>query len=151
MIIKNNIEKPFGSSGSWTGIFLFIGGGIITCFSLFGLVLAIPGAFIGFTYSAAIIDVEMRRVKSATYLFGIVPIGKWIDLKPNMKLGVKRMHKGNRTSTRAHSHEFHNVDYIVVLYIEGNQQIISISKAETLELADAELRKLSEQLKLATI
>ena len=144
MIIKNKIEKPFGPAGSWMGIFMLIAGVTMTYFSLIGLVLVIPGAFIGFTSMSTIIDTDNRRVKNIHYIFGLIPIGKWIEIVYGMKLGLKKIHRGYRTSTRAHSLDVHIKEIRIVLYSFDNKKIMFIKKIDSIE-------KLSKQLELVTI
>ena len=128
MILKNKFDKLFGPSGSSTGLFLFIGGMVITYFSLMGLVFVFLGAFIGFTYTSTIIDTNKKRVKSRIYIFGVIPYGKWIDIKQEMKLGLKKSNIGYHTSTRGHSRDFHNKDIRIILYDQNARQIIAIEK-----------------------
>lgn len=150
-MIKNKIEKPFGPGGSWTGIFMFIAGIIITYFSLIGLILVILGAFIGFTSISTIIDVNNRKVKSVSYIFGIIPIGKWIEIEYGMKLGLKKIHRGYSTSTRGHSLNVHTNDIRIILYSFNDEQIMSIKKIDSIDNAKKELEQLSHQLELVII
>ena len=151
MKIENKLGKPFGPAGSWTGIFMFIAGIAITYFSLAGLVLAIPGAFIGFTYESTLIDFDKKRVKNVYYLFGIIPMGRWIAINPGMKLGLKRVHRGYSTITRGNSLEVHIVDVRILLYSPNNKQILQVKKFHSKEEAKRDIEKLSNQLELSIV
>ena len=151
MKIKNKIEKPFGSAGSWTGIFMFIAGAVMTYFSLIGLVLVIPGAFIGFTYESTLIEIDKRLVKEVNYLFGFIPAGKWIAINSEMKLGLKRVHRGYSTITRGNSLELHTVDVRILLFGANNKEILHIKKFSSFEDAKKDIEKLSNQLELSII
>jgi hypothetical protein len=95
-----------------------------------------------------LIEFDRKRIKFITYLFGIIPYGKWIDLKPEMKLGLKKTRRGYQTSTRGHIGVFHDVDYRIILKGIDNRQIFPIYKSESIDLAKSELNKLSNQLNL---
>ena len=91
MIINNRLEKSFGPIGSAAGMFMFIAGLVTTCFiSLIGLILVLIGAFVGFTTTSTLIDLKNNKIKLSNNLFGIIKIGKWIDIKSNMKIGIKK-------------------------------------------------------------
>jgi len=149
MKIKNKIEKPFGPAGSWTGIFMFIAGVVMSYFSLIGLVLVIPGAFIGFTYENTLIDIDKRLVKHVNYLFGFIPTGKWIAINPEMRLGLKRIHRGYSTITRGNSLHIHTVDIRIILYGANNKEILHIKKFNSVEEAKKDIEKLRNQLELS--
>jgi hypothetical protein len=151
MIIKNKIEKPFGPGGSSMGFFLFIAGVIITYFSFIGLIFAFIGAFMGFTTMSTIIDIDNRRVKNVHYIFGIIPIGKWIEIVSGMQLGLKKIHRGYRTSTRGNSLDIHINDVRIMLYSFDNKIIMPLKKLDSIDKAKEELEQLSNQLELVVI
>ena len=94
MITKNKLDKSFGPVGSSAGIFMFIVGLVATYNSLTGLILVFIGAFVAFTTTSTLIDFDKKRIKFSNNFFGIIAIGQWIDLKPEMKIGLKKIHKG---------------------------------------------------------
>ena len=59
----------------------------IHVFAICTLILFI-GAFVGFTTGYTQIDYENKKIKYGTKLFGIIFIGKWTNLTPDMKLGL---------------------------------------------------------------
>ena len=146
MIIRNNLDKPFGPMVSFAGIVMFIAGLIATYFALTGLILVFVGAFLGFTSTSTLLDTDKKRIKFSNNLFGILPVGKWIDIKPEMKIGLKKMHRGYRTYSRSNRMlDVHSKDIRIMLYGADNKQIMPIRKFDSLNSAKTELESLSKQ------
>ena len=143
------LDRTFGPVGTSAGIFLLIGGILMIWFSLSGIIVALIGAFIGFTYTSTIIDHERRMIKHSTNIFGVLKTGTWITLEPSMKIGLKK----STTAWKAYSRSnvtlnISNRDYRIMLYDSNNKQIIPIKKANSLESAKNELEILSNELSL---
>jgi hypothetical protein len=85
---------------TYMGYVLVAMGLIASTYSLTGLVLVIPGSFIAFTYSKTLIDVESRRIKYITLLFGIIPVGKWLDIKCFSQFNIVRLSQKYSTYSR---------------------------------------------------
>jgi hypothetical protein len=129
MIIKNRLDKSFGPFGGSTGFFLFLGGLAASWFSPYGLILAALGAFAAFTSTSTFIDTEKKRIRFSNDLFGIITTGKWIDITPGMKFGLKRVHRGYQAYTRANQTVgIHNVDFRIVLMEADNDEIMQVKK-----------------------
>jgi hypothetical protein len=147
MIINNKLDKAFGPVGSSAGIFLLIAGLGISYFSFSGLILVLPGAFIGFTSTSTAIDFDMKRIRFSNNLFGIIKTGKWISIEPDMKIGIKSLTRGWRAYGRGNqTFDIKTKDFRLVLQDSGNKQILQIKKTDTLDSAKVELIKLSYQL-----
>jgi hypothetical protein len=147
MIINNKLDKAFGPVGSSAGIFLLIAGLGISYFSFSGLILVLPGAFIGFTSTSTAIDFDMKRIRFSNNLFGIIKTGKWISIEPDMKIGIKSLTRGWRAYGRGNqTFDIKTKDFRLVLRDSGNKQILQIKKTDTLDSAKVELIKLSYQL-----
>jgi hypothetical protein len=152
MIIKNKLDVAFGPFGSSTGFFLFIGGIVATYFSVFGLIIVIIGAFAGFTSTSTFIDSDNKRIKFSNNLFGIIPVGKWIDIKSGMKIGLKKSHKGYRAYIRGTQPiGIHINDIRIYLYGPDNKQIMPVKKVDSYESSKRELDELSNMLGLEII
>ncbi len=152
MIIKSKLDRQFGPAGSSTGIVMIAGGLFATYHSYIGLILILFGAFIGFTSTSTMLDTDKRKIKFSNNLFGILPIGKWIDIEPEMMLGIKKAHKGYRTYSRSNRQlNIHLRDVRIVLYGSDKKPIMQMMKFDSGEAAKEELGKLSNQLKLSTI
>jgi len=107
------------------------------------------GAFVGFTTICTRIDYVNMRIKYTTKLFGIIPVGKWTYLVPEMKLGLKKTTErwgAYSMSNRSTSFEYN--DLMIVLYDAEGTEIIPVQKIKKAEFAEAELEKLSKLLKL---
>ena len=152
MIIQNKLDKTFGPFGSSTGFFLLIGGVIATFFSVFGLIIVLIGSFVAFTSTSVQIDTENRRIKYSDNLFGIIRIGKWIDVKPDMKLGLKKSHRGYVGYIRGTQPlGIHENDIRIILYDSNNKKIIPVQKSDSVESLKNELINLSSILGLSII
>jgi hypothetical protein len=150
MIIKNRLDKSFGPFGGSTGFFLFLGGVAATWFSPYGLILAAIGAFAAFTTTSTFIDTDKKRIKFSNDLFGFIPAGKWIDIRPGMKLGLKRVHRGFQAYTRANQPTgIHTVDIRIILYEADNDEIMQVKKFNDRESAFNGLNELSAFLNIS--
>ena len=152
MVIKNKLDIAFGPFGSSTGFFLFIGGIITVYFSLFGVIITIIGAFVSFTSTCTLIDFDNKRIKFSNNLFGIIPVGKWIDIRPEMKLGLKKSHKGYQAYIRGTQPiGIHINDIRIYLYGPDDKQIMPVKKFDSYESSKRELVELSNILELEII
>jgi len=149
MIIRNNLDKPFGPMGTSAGIFMLIAGVIAAYYSLTGLILVFVGAFIGFTSTSTLLDTDKKRIKLSNNLFGILPVGQWIEIKPDMKVGLKNTHRGYRAYSRSNRmYDVHNKDIRIMLYSADNKQIMPIKKFDSLDSAKTEMESLINQFGL---
>lgn len=152
MIIKNKLDKTFGPFGSSTGFFLMIGGLIATLFSFFGVLIAIVGAFAAFTTTSTSIDTGEKKIRYSDNLFGIIPIGKWIGIKPDMKLGLKRSHRGFVGYIRGNQPvDIHYIDIRIILYDSRNKMIMPVKKSDSYESSENDLNNLSALLGLQIV
>jgi hypothetical protein len=152
MIIKNKLDRTFGPFGSSTGFFMLLGGIIATYFSFLGLIIAIIGAFAAFTSTSTIIDTDKKKVRHSDNLFGIIPVGKWIDIQPDMKIGLKKSHRGNVGYIRGvQPYSIHQNDIRIFLFGSDNMEIMPINKFDSFESSKNELNNLSSLLGLDII
>jgi hypothetical protein len=146
------LDKSFGPSGSSAGLFLFITGVVTTFFSFFGLILVVLGAFLGFTYTSAIIDYSSRRIKFSEHLFGLVPKGKWIKIEKSMKIGIKESNMTWRTFSRSNRSIDTDVkDFRLILLDAEDQEIMPIMKLNSLDSAIAEQKILCDKLEISEL
>jgi hypothetical protein len=152
MTTKNKLDKMFGPVGTSAGIFLLVAGLIITCFSLTGLVLVLIGAFVGFTSTGTLIDFEKKRLRFSNNIFGIFPIGQWIFIQTDMKIGIKKSNKVWRAYSRSNrTLDIANNDYRLILYDSNGKEIMPIQKFDNIDSAKSNLDKLSNQLGIGVI
>ena len=152
MIVKNRLDKSFGPSGTFAGYTILVAGLVTTYSNWGGILLVIIGAFMGFSSTSAIIDTDNKRIKFSNNLFGVIPNGKWIDIVPAMKLGIKESNITWTTFSRSNrSIETLKKDFRIALCDSDKNEIMEISKKDSLELIMVELKTLSRQMELSTI
>ncbi len=152
MIIINKLDKTFGPFGTSTGFFMLLGGIIATYYSYWGLLIVVIGAFVCFTSSSTIIDTDNKKIKYSNNLFGIFRVGKWINIQPDMKIGLKKFHRGYRAYIRGTQKiGIHYNDIRIFLYRSDNKQTMPIQKFDSYETSKSELNKLSSLLGLDII
>jgi hypothetical protein len=148
----HRFDKSFGPVASFSGILIFIAGLIATYFGLTGLILVVLGAFIGFTDSSTTIDFENRRVRFTNNIFGIIKIGKWINLAKKMQVGIKRDNKVYRTYSRSNRTldlKVHNK--VLYLFDKNGNPLIPIRKLLKNENSNNEIEKISSKLEISRL
>lgn len=152
MIVNNKLDMSFGPVGSTSGILIFAVGLVMVYQSLFSLLIALFGAFIGFSYSSTHVDFEQKRVRFSNNLFGIIKTGEWINIEPNMVVGLK---KSNRTwssySKGNRSYDSTQIDFRVNLYDSNNKFIMTLKKVQSVLNAKQELELMANSLGLKPI
>lgn len=152
MKTKNKLDKPFGETGTTVGYVLLIAGIGASFSSLYALLLALFGAFIAFTSKYTILDTQKKKVKSSDHIFGLIPTGKWVDIKPDMKLGLNKSHKAYRVYSRSNRQlDIHQSDIRIILYNSELKSIFDIEKFKDIEKANHKLAELSDKLQLEII
>lgn len=150
MITNQKLDKSFGPIGVVAGITLFLVGIALVYFSLSGLFLILLSAFVGFTSTSTLIDIEKKRVKFSTNWFGIISTGKWVDITTGMKLGIKKSKKTWRAYSRGNrSIDMTDSDYRLILFNSENIEIVPIMKTESLESAKKEVEELCRKLEIS--
>jgi hypothetical protein len=152
MTVTYKLYKTFGPVGSVAGIILFAAGFILVWFSLSAFVLIILGAFIGFSYSSTEIDFEQKKIRYSDVLFGIIRIGKWINVEPEMKIGILKSRKtwvtyslGNRTL------ESPVEDYRLELFKSSGIKIMLIKKVGSSGAAGKDQEEICEKLQISKL
>jgi len=145
MSIRNNhLGKFFGPSSSYMGYVFIISGIVAANYSLLALTLLIPGFFMAFTYNGVIIDIENKRIKPYTALFGILIAGKWIDADQFTRFSIIKSTKKYTTYSRANLRFDMNVSDIELLLINRNgSKKIVLNKYSNFEDAHKEMEELS--------
>lgn len=149
MKADNKLDTSFGPVGSFAGIIVFLAGLGSLYFSWFSLILVLIGAFMGFTYSSTEIDFSRKRVRFLNNLFGVVKIGQWMNVKPDMKIGIAKSRKIWKTYSGGNRElEIENEDFRLVLYDSSGKKIMPIKKVDNLNSAKMELETICRQLEL---
>ena len=88
---NNKLGKFFGTSLSSAGYFL-MGAGILTIsYSFTSLALIISGAFLAFTYTGTILDIDNKRVRPYISLFGIFRTGEWVNISHASQFSIAKV------------------------------------------------------------
>ncbi len=152
MIITNKLDKSFGPVGSTAGIFMFFAGIAVLYYSFFGIIIVFLGAFIGFTSSCTSIDTERKRIRFSNNIFGLIKTGKWINIEPTMKIGIKKSSRAWRAYSRSNeSLDIVSKDFRIILFDSNNKMIMPIKKVDSPNKAKSELEILSKQWGLEVI
>jgi hypothetical protein len=149
MIIKNKLDKIFGPVGSSAGFFLIVAGAATTYFSFLGLVFVVLGAFTAFTSTSSIIDTGKKRIKFSNNIFGLISLGKWIEITPGMKLLLKKTRMGLRSySISTTPLDYQTNDIRIMLMDPDNKQIMPVKKFISQDTARTELEELKVSMGL---
>jgi len=139
MSIRYKLGKTFGPVGSVAGIILFVSGLILVWFSLSAIIKIFLGSFLGFTFSSTEIDFEQKKVRHSDVLFGVIKTGKWVDIKPEMKIGILKSRKTWRTYSRGNRElETPVEDHRLVLFNGAGKIQIPLKKFDSTEEARIE-------------
>jgi len=145
-VINHYLGKFFGPSSSYSG-YVFIGCGIFASFySLLALTLLIPGFFMAFSFNGTLIDIEKKRIKSYTAIFGIYKTGKWISINELARFSIIKATKRYTTYSRANVRFDRTFSDIELLLVNGNGKKIVINKFNNYEDAHEEMDELKGKL-----
>lgn len=152
MTTHYRLDKLFGPVGTSAGIVLMVAGLIGCFFSLTGLILVLIGAFVGLTSTATTVDGDKKRLRFTTDLFGIVPIGQWVPIHADMKIGIRKSTKVWRAYSRSNrTIDIDDNDYRVILFDSHGKEMIPILKTDSLDSAKLRLDRLSKELDIGVI
>jgi len=149
---NNRLDKSFGPACSFAGLIIFTVGIILTYFYFSSVILILIGGFVGFSYSSAIIDYEKKRVKFSNNIFGIIPIGKWLQILPSMRIGIKELNQTYRAYSQGNrAFDVSQMDFRIILYDSDENEIMQVKKADTLDSAKLERETIGNNLGLKII
>lgn len=149
MINEYKLDKSFGPVGTIAGGTIFVVGVVLICFSISGLFLIIIGAFVGFSSTSTLVDFDNKKVRFCNNLLGIIKVGKWITIEPNMSIDIKQSNRIWRAYSRgSRSVDITDKDFRIILFDSRGTEIMPIMKVLTLESAKEEADLLSTQLGL---
>ena len=151
MIKYYKLDKTFGPVGSISGITIFIAGIITTFYSVGGIVLIVFGAFVGFTGNGTYIDFENRRVKNTTKLFGIIGVGKWINIDENSSIEIQKSNVVWRTYSKSNrAIDIADKYYYVILH-KSRKDSVPLIKTTSISLANSEALVLKQKLGITKV
>ncbi len=151
-IIGYKLDRAFGPVGLSAGIVLIIVGIIGSIYSLPVITLVIIGAFTAFTESYAYLDVNRKRIRLSYNFFGFIRSGQWIELTPNMKIGIKKTKKSWTSYSRSNRVlNVPNIDFRLILYSFHNREIMTVKKYDTYEEAADDLEIMKDLLGVSVL
>jgi len=146
-IRNNNLGKFFGPSVSYMGFVFIISGIVGAIYSLLALILLIPGFFLAFTYNGIIIDMNLKRLKPYTVLFGIYKTGEWINAEQFTRFNIIKATKKYTSYSRGSVQFDMNVSDIELLLINRNgSKKVVVDKFNNFEAAHIVMEELSSIL-----
>lgn len=149
MISSYKLDKSFGPTGSITGNILFVAGVILIWFSWSALMTILLGAFLGFTYSRTEIDFDRKKVRHSDVLFGVIKTGKWMNVRPEMKIGIIKSRKTWRTYSASNRQlDIPSEDYRLVLFTASGKKIMPVKKVAGLNAAKEDIETICRQLEI---
>ena len=147
MVTTYKFSNMFGPAGTTAGYLILTVGVAYAFFYPLAILLAILGAFVAFTHANTYIDSARKKVRFANMLFGIIPYGRWVDVTPNMHIGIKKSHRMYTTYSRSNRQlDIERVEFRIILYNEYNTPIVPLAKFSTQELAQAEMLTIASNL-----
>lgn len=149
MVERYKLDKSFGPIASITGIILFVAGLVLVWFSLSAIVNILLGAFLGFTFSRTEIDFDRKKVRYSDVIFGLITTGKWIEIRPEMKIGILKSRKTWRTFSMGNRElETPLEDHRLVLFTGAGKKRIPLKKLSLSEDAKSELDEFCRRLNI---
>lgn len=149
MTVKNKLDKTFGPVGSFAGIVILLFGIYAAFYSWVGFTTIIVGAFLAFTNTSSLIDFENKKIKFSNNLFGVISIGYWLEVKPDMNLKVLNVAKVNIAYSQSNRKTSSKTqDYRITLYSSDDRQLVALKKFNEKEDASKELAEYGEKLGL---
>ncbi|MDD2633901.1 MAG: hypothetical protein PHW82_00195 [Bacteroidales bacterium] len=151
MVVNNKIDNTFGPIGVFAGIVILLLG-IYSCFyNWIGLTSVIVGCFLAFSSTNTQIDFSNKRVKFSNNIFGLLKIGYWTDIKPEMSLTIHKTPSKHKASLQANETQNQTVkDYRIMLIDEKGVPILALKKFRDKIKAETSLKELAEKLNIKT-
>lgn len=149
MVERYKLDKSFGPIASITGIILFVAGLVLVWFSLSAIVNILLGAFLGFTFSRTEIDFDRKKVRYSDVIFGLITTGNWIEISPEMKIGILKSRKTWRTFSMGNRElETPVEDHRLVLFTGAGKKRIPLKKVSSTEKAGIEQDEFCRRLNI---
>jgi len=144
---NNKLGKFFGPSLSSAGYFL-MGAGILTIsYSFTSLALIISGAFLAFTYTGTILDIDNKRVRPYISLFGIFRTGEWVNISHASQFSIAKVANRFTSYSRANIRfDFDTSEIRLILINKDKPKKVIINKFNNFEDARREKEEISRIL-----
>ncbi|MDD3741582.1 MAG: hypothetical protein PHH30_10095, partial [Bacteroidales bacterium] len=124
--------------------------GIYVCFySWIGFTTIVVGAFLAFSYTSSKLDIEKKRIKYSSNLFGFISVGYWTNVKPEMNMIVRDCANNNKDSLGSNNNaKSLKNDFRIYLVNENQQDILAIKKFNDKLIAENEIIELKQKFEL---
>jgi len=142
--IDNKHGKFFGPVQIYSGYVFIACGLLFLSYSPATILFLIPGAFLAFTNSGTIIDIENKRVRPYTNLFGFIRTGKWIETSEFCRFKIMKSNRRYTSYSRANLKLDMNItDISLVLFdITGKKKVV-LNRYENFEDARIEMDEMT--------
>ena len=122
----NNHGKFFGPVQIYTGYVFIACGLLFLSYSLATIFFLIPGTFLAFTKTGTLIDIENKKIKPYTILFGFIKTGKWIETSDFCKFKIFKSNRRYTSYSRANIKLDMNVTDIslMILNRSGKKKVL---------------------------
>lgn len=151
MVIDNKLDKAFGPSGVFAGYALLIVGAVSFLTGV-GLILALIGAFMAFTFSGVQIDSEKMIYRTYTSVFGGIKMGQWKKLSGFTQITVLKSKRKYTTFSRSNRTIHTNqIDYRVSLVNPSRGDRLEVKKSNSMDDAYMYAEGLSSQLDIPLV
>jgi len=148
MIINNKLDNTFGTIGTILGFIILLFGAFVCVYSWIGITTVFVGVFLAFSNTSTKLDVENKKLKYSSNLFGFISIGYWITVKPEMKLFLKDCSKNNSSPAQKNNNHTYKNDFRIFLIDENDREILAVKKFTDKLLAEDEMVDLKLKLNL---
>jgi hypothetical protein len=143
------LDKTFGPVASVSGVILFLSGLILVWFSLSAIVINLLGAFLWFTFSRTEIDFDRKKVRHSDVIFGLIGTGKWMEIKPEMKIGIVKSRRTWKTFSAGNRElETPVEDQQLILFTGAGKKRIPLKKVISREAAKKEQDEFCRRLNI---
>jgi len=152
MKTDNRIDMFLGPSAVFAGYVFLLVGTAYSFVNLAGIILAIVGLFMSFTFNGTVIDSKKARIKSYTALFGLLRLGKWY---PVTSFEMFRIYRSNRSITTFSRGNIpltlKSSDIRLDLMNRSGSLKITINRFDTFESARNEMSELIKDLNITSL
>ena len=101
--------------------YVFIAVGIFCAiYSPYIILFLIPGAFMAFTSTGTMIDIEKKKVRPYTSLFGFIRTGKWIEVSGFSGFKIMKSNRRYTSYSRANVQLDVNISDVKLLLVNKN-------------------------------
>jgi hypothetical protein len=116
-------------------------------YSPYILLFLIPGAFMAFTSTGSLIDIENKKVRPYTSLFGFIRTGKWIEVSGFSGFKIMKSNRRYTSYSRANVQLDMNISDISLLLVNksGSRKVV-LNRYKNFEDARKDMDELKNTL-----